>query len=49
MPDQTSGRSDQVSGYIRMFVSYMSHIQFFIGGGGREMSKEATVLHSGKL
>ena len=24
MPDQTSGPSHQVSGYIRMFVSYMS-------------------------
>ena len=24
MPDQTSGRSHQVSGYIRMFASYMS-------------------------
>ena len=24
MPEQTSGRSHQVSGYIRMFASYMS-------------------------
>ena len=24
MPDQTSGRSDQVSGYIRMYALYKS-------------------------
>ena len=29
MPDQTSGRSHHVSGYIRMFASYMSdHFRF---------------------